>query len=423
MRVERQSLWRHPDFLKLWAGQAVSQFGTQVTYLALPLTAALLLKATPVEMGVLAAAETLPIGLVGLFAGVWADRSRRRPMLIAADIGRAILLGSVPLAAAIGRLHIVQLYVVAFLVGVLSVFFGVAYAPFLLTLVQRERIVEGNSKLSMTESAANIAGPGLAGSLIQLATAPVAILVDALSFLVSALSLGLIRSPEPAPPAPERRGSIRREIGDGFRVVTRDRVLRAIAGCTGTWAFFDTVVLAVLVLYVTRQLRVAPGLLGLIFASGSVGFLLGNLLVERATRRFGPGPVVVGAAVVSSLGGVLVAAARGPAIVAVAVLVVAQFTLGFGAGLYFIVTAGLQQLATPDHAQGRVNASMRVLSQAVRPAGAVVGGILGAHIGLQPTLVVGAAGGVVGFLWVWFSPLRTLRDQPAPAEAMGTTLL
>jgi len=259
MRVERQSLWRHPDFLKLWAGQAVSQFGTQVTYLALPLTAALLLKATPVEMGVLAAAETLPIGLVGLFAGVWADRSRRRPMLIAADIGRAILLGSVPLAAAIGRLHIVQLYVVAFLVGVLSVFFGVAYAPFLLTLVQRERIVEGNSKLSMTESAANIAGPGLAGSLIQLATAPVAILADALSFLVSALSLGLIRSPEPAPPAPERRGSIRREIGDGFRVVTRDRVLRAIAGCTGTWAFFDTVVLAVLVLYVTRQLRVAPG--------------------------------------------------------------------------------------------------------------------------------------------------------------------
>lgn len=420
--MKRRGLWQYPDFLKLWAGQAVSQFGTQVTYLALPLTAALLLKATPVQMGVLAAAETLPIALVGLFAGVWADRSRRRPVLIAADIGRAILLGSVPLAAAIGMLHIVQLYVVAFLVGVLSVFFGVAYAPFLLTLVHRERIVEGNSKLSMTESAANIAGPGLAGSLIQLATAPVAILADALSFLVSALFLGLIRSAEPMPPAPERRGGIRREIRDGFRVVTRDRILRAIAGCTGTWAFFDTVVLAVLVLYVTRQLRVAPGLLGLIFASGSVGFLLGNLLVERATRRFGSGPVVVGAAVVSSVGGVLVAAARGPAIVAVVVLMVAQFTLGLGAGLYFIVTAGLQQLATPDHVQGRVNASMRVLSQGVRPVGAVVGGILGAHIGLQPTLVVGAVGGVVGFLWVWFSPLRTLRDQPTPAETTGTAL-
>jgi len=343
-------------------------------------------------------------------------------LLIAADIGRAILLGSIPLAAALGLLQIVQLYVVAFLVGVLNVFFGVASAPFLLTLVHREHIVEGASKLSLSESAANIAGPGLAGSLIQLATAPIAILADALSFLASALFLGLIRSTEPAPPAPGRRGDIRREIGDGFRVVTRDRTLRAIAGCTGTWAFFDTVVLAVLVLYVTRQLRVAPGLLGLIFASGSVGFLLGNLLVAHATRRFGSGPVVVGAAVVSSLGGVLVAAAHGPAIVAVVVLIVAQFILGLGAGLYFIVTAGLQQRTIPDHLQGRVNASMRVLSQGVRPVGAIVGGILGAHIGLQPTLVVGAVGGVVGFLWVWFSPLRTLHDQPASADATGAAL-
>lgn len=224
MRVKRQGLWGHPDFLKLWAGQTVSEFGTQVTYLALPLTAALLLKATPLQMGVLTAADTLPILLVGLLAGVSADRHRRRPLLIAADLGRAILLGSIPLAAAFGALHIAQLYIVAFSVGMLSTFFGTAYPPFLLSLVRREHIVEGTSKLGTSQSVANIAGPGLAGTLIQLMTAPIALIVDALSFLVSALSLGLIRAVEPAPSTPERRQGIRREIAEGFGVVARDRL-------------------------------------------------------------------------------------------------------------------------------------------------------------------------------------------------------
>src|SRR5437867_8121574 len=234
MRLQFSGLWQHPDFLKLWAGQTVSLLGSSVTGLALPLAAVLVLNATPAQMGIMRAAQYLPFLLLGLFAGVWVDRLRRRPVLILADAGRALLVGSIPVAALLGVLRIDVLYVVALLVGVLTVFFDVAYLAYVPSLVPRDSLTEGNSKLEVSRSFAGMAGPALAGALVQLVTAPVALVVDAASFLVSAASLSLIRTPEPKPAALAHGRSIWRDAGEGLRIVGGHPVLRTLAGQLAT---------------------------------------------------------------------------------------------------------------------------------------------------------------------------------------------
>ena len=240
MRFRLTGLWRHPDFVKLWTGQTISLIGSQVTFLALPLTAVLVLNATPAQMGFLTAAGAIPSLLVGLFAGVWVDRHRRRPILIAADLGRAALLLLIPVAALLGVLRIEYLYIVAFLVGTLGLFFEVAHHSFLPSLVGREQLVEGNSKLEISDSVAEIVGPGLAGGLVQLVTAPIAIAVDAISFLISALFLGLIRTPEPAPKPPDEQQNIFGEVVEGLALVSGNALLRAIAGGMSTVHLFNS---------------------------------------------------------------------------------------------------------------------------------------------------------------------------------------
>ncbi|MDQ6601536.1 MAG: MFS transporter, partial [Chloroflexota bacterium] len=266
------ALWRHADFLKLWAGQTVSQFGSQVTVLALPLTAALTLHANAANMGFLAAASTAPFLVFGLFAGVWVDRLRRRPILILADIARFALLALIPVLALLGALTLVDLYVIAFLVGILTLFFEVAYQSFLPAVVGRAQLVDGNSKLETTRSAAQIAGPGAAGALVQLVTAPVAIAVDAASFLVSVLFLGLIRTPEPSPARTMARRRVWAELNEGLRAVLDDPILRATMGSAGTVNMFGSLLFAVFVLYALR-LGIGAGLLGVIFAVGNLGYL------------------------------------------------------------------------------------------------------------------------------------------------------
>src|SRR6266571_4222971 len=269
-----RGLWRHPDFVRLWAGQTISQFGTQISQLAIPLTAALVLNASPFEMGLLGAFEFAPFLLLSLFAGVWVDRTARRPVLIVADVGRALLLGSIPAAAFLGILHIEQLYVVGLLTGVLTVFFDVAYQSYLPVLVSREHLVEGNSKLEVSNSVAQIAGPGVAGALVQLITAPLAVLVDALSFIASVISLLLIHAPEPAP---ERHAgsssSMWSELREGLGVVLDNPLLRSIAGCTGTSNLFGNALQALFVLYLTRDLGLPPAVIGLIYAVAGPGAL------------------------------------------------------------------------------------------------------------------------------------------------------
>jgi len=418
MRLRFAGLWRHTDFVKLWVGQSISLLGSQITFLALPLTAVLVLDATPAQMGFLTAAEAIPSLLVGLFVGVWVDHYRRRPILIAADLGRAALLIVIPIAAILGVLRIEHLYIVAFLVGALELVFDVAHRSFLPSLVKREQLVEGNSKLEMSRSVAMIIGPGVAGGLVQWVTAPIAIAVNAISFLISALFLGWIRTPELAPKPSDQQQNIWGEIGEGLKLVSNNRLLRAIAGCIGTLGLFNSVLEAVLVLYVTRELGIGPGLLGLAFASGSVGFLLGALLPGWATRRFGLGPGIIGGLLLVGLSDLLIPLLDGSmaVVVILMVLMVAQFFFGLGFVIFNTGQVSLRQAITPDHLQGRMNAVMSFIGWGVVPLGGLLGGGLGEMIGLRPTLLLAALGEMLAVLWLLLSPMRSLPEQPVLME-------
>lgn len=416
MLPPRTTLWRHSEFMKLWVGESISVFGSMITGLALPITAAVLLKATPGEMGILGAAGSAPFLLIGLFAGVWVDRLRRLPILISADIGRALLLILVPLLWLVGELRIEYLYVIEFLVGVMTVFFDVSYQSFLPALVTREHLVEGNSKLEISRSTAQIAGPGLAGLLIQVAGAPIAMALDAVSFLISAVFLGLIRTKEPAPQQPTQRRSIWHEIGEGLGVVFGNRLLRSIAGCTGTFNLFSSMMGAVFVLYLTQNLQLQPAVLGIIFAAGAPGALLGALISPRVTGWLGLGPTIVWASFIAGLSAFLIPLAESswarPLVVLVPLLVISQFVPVLGNVIYNINQVSLRQTLTPDRLLGRMNASMRFLVWGTMPIGSLIGGALGELIGLRSTLVVSAIGTTAAFLWVYFSPVRQLREQP-----------
>ncbi|HEV8354193.1 MAG TPA: MFS transporter [bacterium] len=407
------SLWRHPDFLKLWSAQTISVFGSQFTNLAIPLIAALTLRATPAQMGVLTAVETAPFLLIGLLAGVWVDRLPGRPILVAGDIGRGIVLLTIPLAALAGRLTMAQLYAVGFLVGVLTVFFDVAYQAFLPSLVERTQLIEGNSKLEVSRSAAQVTGPGIAGVLIQALSAPVVIVLDAVSFFVSGFLIGMIRRRE-EPPARTGRGAMLAEAREGLAVVFGNPLLRSIAGTTGTSNFFAAALFSILILYATRTLGLMAASIGLVFTIGSLGALVGALTGGRLGRALGVGPAIIGSIFVAGLGFVIVVAATPQTAV---LLLAAGGVLGsFGGVVYNINQVSLRQAITPQRLQGRMNATMRFIVWGTMPLGGLAGGYLGEVLGLRPAIAVTAAGGLLAFLWVLFSPVRTLRAIPEPVE-------
>jgi predicted MFS family arabinose efflux permease len=418
MRQRLSGLWHHADFVKLWAGQTISTLGSRVTMLALPLTAVSVLGATPAQMGILEAAQALPALLLGLFAGAWVDRHRRRPILIAANAGRAALLLLIPLAAAAGMLHITHLYICAFLLSALGLAFDVAHRPFLLALVGRERIVEGNSKLQIGRSAAEVFGPGLAGGLVQLVTAPIAIIADAISRLISALLLWLIRAPEPTPKPAEQQENVWREIGDGLRLVIGNPSLRAIAGCFGTIGLFNSALETVWLLYLTRGLKIEPGLLGLISACGGAGFLVGALLPDKVARRFGLGRSIIGGVLLLALSDLLTPLAGGSILAIAATLVASQFFFGVGLTVFDVGQTSLWQAATPDPLQGRVSATMQVFAAAIVPLGGLLGGALGELIGPRATLTVAALGEMLSVVWLLLSPLRSLHQQAAKGTGL-----
>jgi MFS family permease len=406
-----------PEFLKFWAGQTISVFGSQITALALPLTAVLVLNASSSQMGVLNALGILPFILVGLFAGVWADRARRRPILMAADFVRFLLLGSIPLAALGGFLTIPYLYVITFLIGIATVFFDVSYQAFLPSLVGREQLVEGNSKLEVSNSAAAILGPGLAGILIQALTAPLAIIFDALSFLVSAVSLRLIRSEESIPERPQGTPqNVVREIREGLSVVFGNRLLWSIAACTATSNLFGSMWQAVYILRLTRELHVLPAVQGIIFAAGAPGALLAALFSARIAKRLGLGTTIILGIFLSNAAGLLILLANDSSLIAAAFLVGAGFFVGFGSVVYNVNQVSLRQAITPDRLLGRMNASMRFLVWGTIPLGSLIGGLLGDAIGLRPTIIIGTLLGLSAFLWIFFSPVRRLKDVPPSAQ-------
>ncbi len=406
----RSRLLRHPDFLKFWGAQAISQFGSQITGLALPLTAILVLHASAFEVAALSTIEFLPFLLFSLPAGVWVDRLPRRPILIAADIGRALALVSVPVAYAADALTIWQLYVVGFGTGVLTVFFDVAYQSYLPSLVEREQLVEGNSKLEVSRSTAQLAGPGLAGGLVELVKAPVAILLDALSFVASAVLLVAIRRPERLSIDERAAGAgMRAELVEGLRFVLRNPYIRAIASCTATFNFFNSVATALILVYAVRELDMSPGLIGVVLALGNFGALAGALTSARISRRFGVGPTIIGAAMTGAAVLLLPLASKSTA---AAFFLAAQAIAGFGVVVYNTTGISLMQAVTPDRLLGRMNASRRFIVWGTIPLGSLVGGAIAAVSDVRVAIWVGAIGNALAFLPLLFSPIRALRTIP-----------
>lgn len=410
MLVQQRLLRQQPDFLKLWSGQTISQFGSGITGSALPLTAVLALGASPFQMGLLVAAEALPFALFGLFAGVWVDRLRRRPLMIGADVGRAVLLASIPVAALLGRLQIGQLFLVAALTGILTVLFDVAYQSFLPGLVTGERLLSANSRLAASAAAAEVVTPGLAGLLVQLVSAPLTLLIDAVSFLCSAGSIALIRR-EAAPVRSPVRGTVVRDIAEGLTTVVRHPLLRAFAGHAVTRSFFGNWIGALYALYVLHDLALGPVLLGVTIGIGGLSNLLGTFLVGPLTRRFGIGAIVVATVLIGSPTVFLVPLAHGPWLLGFGMLALCQ---AFDAGqpIYEVNALSLRQSITPPRLLGRVNAAMQVLEGGVGPLGAIVAGLLASQIGVRPTLFGAALGCFVSIAWLVFSPLPALRTAP-----------
>jgi len=410
-------VWWDPEFSKLWAGQTISMVGSEVSILALPLTAVLVLRATPVQMGLLGAASTVPFLLFGLMAGVWIDRRRRRPVLIWSDLGRALLLASVPAAMAIGLRRIEVLYVVAFATGLLTLVFDVAYQAFLPALVPAARLVNGNGRLETSRASAQVLGPGLAGPLIQTVGAPMAILVDAVSYLASVAFLLGIRSNERRPDRSEF-GSPVRQMSEGAGALVGNPVLRAIVIASAFFNVTTSVSIAVYLLYVSRELGLSPGVIGAIYAIGSVGTLAGAVLAAQLTRRLGVNRALVLAALVASAGMLLRPLAVPPEWLTVVLLASGQALFGFAVPNWNINQTSLRQELTPARLQGRVHASFRFLARGAMPVGMLVGGVLGSAIGLRPTLLLAAVGALLAVVTVLLSPLRMAR--PGAATGRGT---
>lgn len=433
MRLGRAGLWKNHDFMQLWASETVSQLGAQITVVALPLLAALSLDASAAEMGLLTAAGTAPPLLIGLFAGVWVDRMRRRPIMVATDFGRAFVLLSIPILWWLGQLRIEMLYVISFIVGVQSLFFDVAWVTYLPAVVRRDQLLEGNSKLQASASGAQVAGPGLAGLLVGIAGAPVAILVNAVSYLVSAAFILRVQSIEKQP---ERQADshVLREMREGLSVVFHNPILRAIAASRATISLFGYIFLAVYVLYMTEGLGFSATAVGLVFSLGGLGAIVGAVLAEPIKRRIGIGPAIVVGCVGFGFGGLLVPMAIVAPSFEVPLVLGAEFLQWLMFLIAIVNEVSLRQSVTPDRLLGRVNATMRFLNSGMIPVGALIGGALGGLIGLRETLFVGVAGMLVTGLWVYLSPLRTTRETPMlfddepepstlPSHESGTSVL
>lgn len=406
MPSKPKNLWRHQDFLKLWSAQATSVFGSQLASLAYPLTAILVLQATTFQVGMLQATGTASAAVVGLFAGVIADRVRRKPLLIISDLSRALLTLTIPIAAVFGVLHIEQLYITAFLIGTFSILSDVAGMAFLPSLLEKEQLVEGNSKFGTTESIALIAGPSLSGVLVQILTAPLAIFVDAVSFFVSAIFVWQIRVPEIL--VEKERQSIWTEIGEGLRFVYGNPILRPLAESIALYFLFRQISLTLFTLYAVRQLHLEPVWLGVIFSALGFGFLLGALTVKNITGRFGIGRTLLGANLINIFALALIPLANGSTFLIVVLLAASHFLHAFGVQVNGINLMSVRQTLTPNHLQGRMTASFRFVNVGMMMFGAIIAGVSGEWIGLRETLAIGAVGMTLPFLRLLFSPVSKL---------------
>ena len=436
--VQKETLWRNSNFLKLWTSETISQFGSQFTGLALPLTAIIILSADSVQVGILNFAGSVPWLMFGLLAGVWIDRHRKQRIMVTSNILRGSVLALIPIAAVLGvitKLGIPFLYAISFAVGFLQVFFDITYQSYLPSLVRRDQLVEGNRNLQASASTAQVAGPTIAGIIISIITAPIAIVIDAASFFASALALGRIDHEELI----DReivKPSVLTDIREGLHVVFGDRRLRMIAGCTGTSNFFSTGLGTLFLLYLIQPSPTGLGVskslagvtAGIIFSVASVGALVGVAISTRAAKSIGVGPAIIGSILIGGLGAI-------PYYTSGSLTASPLFTLGgfavnwsmlsimAGQFVSFIATVvynvnqvSLRQAIVPLRLQGRMNATMRFLVWGTIPLGALTGGLLGEFLGLRTAIGIAILGGSLAFLWVLLSPVRSLKKILEPLE-------
>ena len=405
-----KSLWRHRDFLLLWSGQTVSDVGSSVTTLALPLLAVTVLKATTFEVSAISVLTSLAFLLISLPAGVIVDQVRKHGLMMWCDILRMLLLGSIPLAAVLWHVTLWQLYIVATLAGILTVFFDVSYQSYLPVLLSGEQLVDANGKLGATNSFAGLVGPSLGGALVGLIGAAKAVAVDAGSFAVSAVSLFLIRTPEAKPERRPEHVTFRAAMHEGLNFVVKHPILRKIVACTGTSNFFGSASGAVDIVFLVRILHASPTVVGVVFSLGAIGGVIGGLSAGWLGKRIGsariiwvsilvPSPLILGVPLAQPGWGVLLFA-------------VGVFATYFLAVVYNTAQVSYRQRICPPELLGRMNASVRWIVWGTMPLGALFGGALGTWIGLRPTLWVCAVGSILSSLFVFFSPLRRMRDVP-----------
>jgi Na+/melibiose symporter-like transporter len=416
------TLLRHRDFLLLWGGQSISELGSNVTQLALPLTAVLVLKASVFQVGLLTAATYASFALIALPAGAIVDRMAKRRLLLVCDAARVLIIGSVPVAAAVGALTLGQLYVVALLAGVCTVFFDVAYQSYLPSLIPVEQLNDGNGKLGATQAFAQAAGPGLGGALVGLIGAAQAMSADAASYVVSVTSLLLIRSRADGPSAQAaaaRDGRIlsglRKDIAEGLQFVVRHPILRKVVACTGTSNFFSGAQGAVMTVFMVRVLHLRPEVIGLLYALGAIGGVIGGLFTGRFAGWIGSARIVwVSALLFIPFLALNPLAEPGWRVVLVGI---GGVGISFAVVLYNVAQLSYRQAITPRALLGRMNAAVRWIVWGTLPLGGLAGGALGTAIGVRPTLWCTVGGSAVAAMFVVFSPLRTMRDFPAREDA------
>ena len=410
--AQPRGVFANPDFTRLWAGQTVSLIGTQVTQFTMPLVAVLTLNATVLEVGVLNSLRFVPVLLLSVFAGVWLDRRKRRPVLIVCALGNAVLIGLVPVAAATGQLSIGLLYAVNGLVGTLNMIFDVgalSYVPF---LVERDRLSEANARLQVSSAVAGISGPGLAGLLVGLITAPVTLTVDAVSYLASAIGLISVTRREPDPEPVPPGFSVRRSIAEGFQTVFGSPLLRSlITQSTALNLFFGSFI-TIFVVYAVRTVHLSTLELGIVIGASAVGGLAGALLATRARKALGFGKAMAVTTIGVSAAPLLLLVPRHASVPTVIIMVAAQLGYGSSISAFNVNAITLRQVVTPTRLLARMNATYRMLIWGAPPVGAVAGGLLGSAVGLRAALVISLIAMTSPILWIFFSPVFRLSEMP-----------
>lgn len=414
MRIELRGIWRLANYRLLWGAATISSFGSQVSRIAIPLLAAITLHASPLQMGVLAAAQNAAVPIFGLFAGVLADRRRRMPLLVFADLARAILLLSIPIVWWAGHLSVALLIVVSFTSGAFGVVFDVTRQSMIPTMVDREQLVDANGKIYLSETASDLVGPGLAGGMVQLLGAPVAILTDAVSYLASALLLVRMKLVEQITnSAPWSLRIIGREIADGYRTVMSIPILQRMSLSVAAGNLFENARDAVLILFMTRELGFSASLVGIVYAIGGAGFFIGALLPGVAANRLGLGRAITTGLLILWLADVMFPLAGGPKLAAAAMLGAAMFTFGIGGSIFDVNQFSLRQAVTPDPVRGRANATIRVLVRGIAPVGALIGGLIAEAYGLRAALIFAAFSSPASLLILVGSDIPKLKTMPS----------